>query len=65
MSKLDLIPTAEVARLARKDVRTVNRWVRDGRLVPVVQGPGVRGARLFRPEDVLRLLSEEIAEKSA
>lgn len=63
MSNLELIPTSEVARLAGRDVRTVNRWVKDGRLKPAVQGPGVRGPRMFRPSDVLNLLAEELAAK--
>lgn len=48
----DLIPTAEVAKMAGCDVATVARWVRDGRLTPAVQAPGIRGARLFRRSDV-------------
>lgn len=58
---LDLIPTQEVARRAGKDVRTVNRWVIDGRLTPAVKLPGLRGARLFHIADVERLLAEDAA----
>jgi excisionase family DNA binding protein len=48
----DLIPTSEVARLRNVDVRTVHRWVTRGELTPAVKAPGLRGALLFRREDV-------------
>ena len=47
-----LIPTAEVARRLRCDVRTVHRLVARGILTPAVQAPGLRGALLFEPQDV-------------
>lgn len=49
----DLIPAAEVARIYGCHVRTVHRMVADGRLVPAIKAPGVRGAYLFRRSDVL------------
>lgn len=62
MSKIELVPTAEVAARAGRDVRTVNRWVNAGRLKPYITGPGSTGARLFRVSDVEALLAEIAAE---
>lgn len=55
MPTLDLIPAAEVAAILRVHVRTVHRMVADGRLVPVVQAPGRKGAYLFDRAAVERL----------
>lgn len=52
MAEIELLTTAQIAERFGVDVRTVARWVNAGRLTPVVQAPGLRGARLFRPEDV-------------
>ena len=49
----DLIPTAEVARIYGCDVRTVHRLAARGVLVPAIKAPGLRGALLFRRQDVL------------
>ena len=49
-----LITTAEVAQRLGVSIPTVNRWVRDGRLTPVQKLPGLRGANLFRAEDIER-----------
>jgi DNA-binding transcriptional MerR regulator len=65
MPKVELIPTAEVARRLGRDVRTVHRWVDAGRLVPAVKTPGIRGALLFRPRDVEKLAHELDAERQA
>ena len=65
MSNLELIPTAEVAAMAGRDVRTVNRWVLTGKLKPAVQTPGTRGARMFHVADVEALLKAERDQKSA
>ncbi len=59
----DLLPTAEVARLAGVNVKTIHRWVEAGRLTPAVVAPGPRGARLFDRRDVALLLTE--LERSA
>ena len=48
MSNDVLLSTAEVAKLRGVSPRTVNRWVREGKLVPAVRAPGPKGARLFR-----------------
>lgn len=49
-----LITTAEVAERLGVSIPTVNRWVRDGRLTPVQKLPGIRGANLFRADDIER-----------
>lgn len=52
MSKTDLIPTAEAARILRVNVRTVHRMAADGRLKIAVRIPGLRGPCLFERADV-------------
>jgi excisionase family DNA binding protein len=52
MSNDVLLSTAEVAALRGVSPRTVNRWVRDGKLTPAVQAPGPKGARLFNAADL-------------
>lgn len=51
----DLIPTAETARILGKSVATINRWAAERKLVPAIEMPGEKGARLFRRSDVLAL----------
>jgi DNA-binding transcriptional MerR regulator len=65
MSKLELLPTAEVAVRLGVDVRTVARWANAGRLTPAVEGRGQTGARFFHAEDVERLAAELAQERSA
>jgi predicted site-specific integrase-resolvase len=54
----ELIGTSEVAKLAKVDVATVNRWVKAGRLQATAKAPGVTGANLFRRGDVETFLAE-------
>lgn len=54
MSNHELLFTADVADRLGVTVRTVNRWVREGRLTPQMQGPGAKGARLYHPAEVDR-----------
>lgn len=61
----DLLKTADVAKLAKVDVATVNRWAKSGRLPVAVQVPGETGARLFRRSDVDHVLDELTAELEA
>ena len=61
----DLITTAQTAKRLRRDVRTIHRWVRIGRLTPAAQVPGCRGDMLFRPADVERLASDLRREDEA
>lgn len=56
--KPDLVPTAEVATLLKRDVRTVHRWVAAGKLTPVAKAPGMRGALLFDRSDIDTLAGE-------
>jgi excisionase family DNA binding protein len=49
-----LITTAEVARLAGVNVRTVRRWCEAGHLVPAARTPG--GRRRYRRADVVALV---------
>jgi predicted site-specific integrase-resolvase len=57
----DLIPTSQVARIARVDVATVNRWARTGRLQVAVKVPGRTGANLYHRADVEALLTPQDA----
>jgi DNA-binding transcriptional MerR regulator len=52
------ITSRQAAEVAGTTVTTINRWVASGRLTPVIEVPGYRGARLFDPEDVAALRSE-------
>lgn len=52
MSNDVLLSTAEVAELRGVSPRTVNRWVREGKLTPAAQAPGPKGARMFRAADL-------------
>lgn len=54
----ELVPSATVAELARVDRATVTRWAQTGRLPVAIKAPGLRGANLFRREDVEALLRE-------
>ena len=65
MPKIDLIPTSEAARRLGRNVSTVHRWVRAGRLQPAVKTPGIRGARLFHAADVDRLAEDLRSEAGA
>jgi DNA-binding transcriptional MerR regulator len=50
----ELLSTAAVAAREGVSVYTVNRWVREGLLVPTLQAPGPKGARFFHPDEVDR-----------
>jgi hypothetical protein len=52
MPNAEHLNTRQVADRLGRDVATVNRYVRDGKLTPAFQFPGLRGARLFNPADV-------------
>ncbi len=52
MSNDELLFTAEAAQRLGVTPRTVNRWVREGKLTPVAQAPGPKGARMFRADDL-------------
>lgn len=48
----EYLTTAQAAELTGRSVATINRWAERGLLAPVLKLPGIRGARLFRREDV-------------
>jgi DNA-binding transcriptional MerR regulator len=52
MSNDELLFTADVAARCGVTVRTVNRWVREGKLTPAMQAPGPKGARVFNAADL-------------
>lgn len=52
------LSTTEVATALNVKRQTVNRWVREQRLQPMKQLPGVRGTRLFDPAEVARFDAE-------
>lgn len=43
----DLIGSAEVSSILHIDRSTVSRWVKAGKLQPIVKGSGVRGELFF------------------
>ena len=53
-----LVPSVEVCRRTGKDRSTLSRWVEKGRITPVQRLDGLRGAMLFDPADVDRLVAE-------
>lgn len=57
----DLVPSATVAELLDVDRATVTRWAQTGKLAAAAKAPGLRGANLFRREDVLNLLDARSA----
>jgi len=63
MSKVaqDLVSTLEAADILQRPVATINRWANRGTLPIAVRGNGIRGARMFRREDVERVARERVA----
>jgi DNA-binding transcriptional MerR regulator len=57
----DLLTTRQVAEEHDVTPQTVNRWVREGRLVPATQGDGIRGPRFYRRADVVALIDMQTA----
>lgn len=55
------VTTAEAAARLGVHVNTVNRMAKDGRLTPVVKGPGLRGAYVFTEAEVDRVKRERTA----
>lgn len=56
-SNPNLLTTREVAEMVGRNEATITRWVASGKLSPMHKGEGIRGAFLFRRNDVHRLLS--------
>lgn len=63
MTTMQLLTTKQVSDHLGVSVVTVNRWVREGRLKPVAEGDGIRGARWFDRDEVEEL-AKRIAEAS-
>lgn len=61
MQTNDLITSSEVAQLLQVSVPTINRWAGSGRLPVAHKLPGIRGAYLFRREDVQRFAQDSAA----
>lgn len=62
---LNLKTTAEVAKEVERSVATITRYVKAGRIAPVVRGDGIRGQMWFNPSDVRRLKAELEQEAAA
>lgn len=58
MQTSELLTARQVADRLGVSVFTVASWARSGKLRTAVQGPGVRGARLFDRSDVERFATE-------
>ena len=52
MADDDLIRSREAAEILHRDVRTIHRWVDDGRLPVAIKVPGYRGGYLFHRREV-------------
>lgn len=52
METQQLLGASEVARLLGKNLSTISRWAKSGRLEPVVVVPGYNGDLLFDPASV-------------
>jgi excisionase family DNA binding protein len=60
-----LIGSAEAADVLGVSKATLVRWVAKGRVVPLQQLPGLRGAYLFSRPQIMRLAQRRIEEKAA
>jgi excisionase family DNA binding protein len=56
-----LLTTRQAAERCGVTVQTVNRWVRENRLTPAVQGEGSTGTRFYRQADVDALAAHAAA----
>jgi DNA-binding transcriptional MerR regulator len=61
-ARLEFLCTSDVAKIAHVTTDTVRLWNRIGRL-PAIRTAG--GVRLFRPDDVNRIITERAAAKDA
>lgn len=58
----DLLNSAEVcAALGNIDRSTLSRMVKEGRIMPALKLPGIRGPFLFDPAEVERVKAEAAA----
>lgn len=61
---MELIPTSEAAAQLGVTKRTLNRMAVAGKITPASKAPGVRGAYLYEPAEVARVLNEHREEAS-
>lgn len=54
----NLVPSAEAAARIGINRATLTRWVASGKITPAYKLDGIRGAYLFRPADVERLVRD-------
>lgn len=52
----ELVASVDVCKRLGIDRSTLSRWVKDGTAVPAMRLPGKRGAFLFAPAEVDRLV---------
>lgn len=48
----EFVTTREASALCGVAIGTINRWVREGKLKPIVVGTGPTGTRFYRRSDV-------------
>lgn len=51
-AKTSLVSTKQAAELCGVAIGTINRWVREGRLEPAVEGTGTTGTRFYFLADI-------------
>ena len=60
----EMMTTVEVAAEFGVTVKTINEWVKRGRLTPDFTFPTAKGGRLYRPETIEALAAERDGAKS-
>ncbi|MHA7275339.1 helix-turn-helix domain-containing protein [Arthrobacter sp. Hz1] len=61
----ELVTTAEAAKLLKTNVRSIIRKVERDELKPERKLPGIRGAYIFRVEDIHALGEAELSQEAA
>jgi excisionase family DNA binding protein len=62
---VDLMTTAQVCDVLKRDHRTIRRMIEAGRIAVVQKLPGERGAYLFDPGEIRRVAAELADETRA
>lgn len=60
----ELISTRQAAEEHQVTPQTINRWVREKRLTPVLQSYGDTGTRFYRRADVAALVKDKAQQAS-
>ncbi|MCU4295495.1 helix-turn-helix domain-containing protein [Brevibacterium permense] len=55
MHKLDCMGTGEAAERLSVDRSTLSRWVKSGKLVPIIRGNGKTGEMFFAEDEIERV----------